>query len=67
MNEIIYLVYDDLHGLQYACKDKTKATEKVNNIAYNIYELPKNTEPDYDDDECYGFEGAAMWHSVEVE
>lgn len=43
-----------------------KATEAVNNIAYNIYELPKNTEPDYNDDECYGFDGAAMWQSAEV-
>lgn len=66
MNEIVYLVYDDLHGLQCIRKDKAKATEQVNNIAYNIYGLPKNTEPDYDD-ECYGFEGAAMWHSAEVE
>jgi hypothetical protein len=63
----VYLVYDDLHGLQCVCADKAKATEKVSNIAYNIYELPKHTEPDYDDEDCYGFDGAAMWQRAEVE
>lgn len=67
MSEIVYLVYDDLHGLQCVCKSKEKATEKVDNIAFNIYDISKNTSPDYDDDECYGFEGAAWWQSVEVE
>ena len=65
--DIVYLVFDDLHGLQCVCRDKRKATEKVNNIAHNIYEIPQGVSPDYDDDECYGYDGAAMWHSVEVE
>lgn len=63
----VYLVYDDIHGLQCVCKDKAKATEKVNNIAYNIYEVSKTDIPDYDDEEDYGYEGAAMWQRVEVE
>jgi len=63
----VYLVYDDLHGLQCVCADKNKATEKVNNIAFNIYEIPNHWEPEYDDEDCYGYEGAAMWHRVEVE
>ena len=62
----VYLVYDDIHGLQYVCADKDKATEKVNNIAFNIYEVPKTDIPDYDDEEDYGYEGAAMWKRVEV-
>ena len=58
----VYLVYDDLHGLQCICADKDKATEKV-----NIYEIPKHWEPEYDDEDSYGYEGAAVWHRVEVE
>jgi hypothetical protein len=63
----VYLVYDDIHGLQYVCANKDKATEKVNNIAFNLYEVPKTDTPDYDDEDCYGFDGAAMWQRVEVE
>ena len=63
----VYLVYDDIHGLQCICADKSKATEKVNNIAHNIYEIPKQWEPEYDDEDCYGYEDAAMWQRVEVE
>ena len=63
----VYLVYDDIHGLQCVCASKDKATEKVNNIAYNIYEIPKQWEPEYDDEDCYGYEGAAMWQRAEVE
>ena len=63
----VYLVYDDIHGLQCVCADKDKATEKVNNIAFNIYEVPKTDTLDYDDEEVYGYEGAAWWQRVEVE
>lgn len=63
----VYLVYDDIHGLQCVCADKDKATEKVNNIAFNIYEVPKTDTLDYDDEEAYGYESAAWWQRVEVE
>lgn len=63
----VYLVYNDIHGLQCICADKDKATEKVNNIAFNIYEVPKTDPLDYDDEEDYGYEGAARWTRVEVE
>lgn len=62
----VYLVYDDIHGLQGVYADKEKATETVNNIAFNIYEIPKTDIPDCDDEEDYGFEGAATWTRVEV-
>ena len=62
----VYLVSDEIHGLYCICEKKEKATETVNNIAFNIYEIPKNTEPDYDNDDVYGYEGASSWRRVEV-
>ena len=61
-----YLVYDDIHGLQYICASPETATEKVSNIAFNIYELPKGTSLDYDDEEQWGWDSVAWWVREEV-
>ena len=63
----VYLVYEDNVGLLYVCANKDKATEKVNNIAFNNYGVSKTDEPDYDDEDDYGFEGVACWQRVGVD
>ena len=59
----VYLVYDENHGLQMVCGNKTLATIKVREIAKRDYDLSVDTTPlDYDGSLMrYGWDGAAWW------
>jgi hypothetical protein len=63
----VYLIWDEIHGLQCVYASKEKATEKIDNIAHNLYNIPEDEEPEYDSASDYGYEGAAWWQRVEVE
>jgi len=64
--EYVYLISDEVHGLYCICANKDKATEIVDDISHGCYGLPKETKPDYDNENCYGYDGAASWKRVEV-
>lgn len=60
MNEV-YLVYEDLHGLQGIYGTIFGAEALVKEIAFNQYDLPKDTPLDYDDGDQWGWDGVAYW------
>lgn len=62
----VYLVYEDIHGFQGAYGNVEKATQRVKNIAFNMYDLDPKTPLDYDDEECWGWDGTAWWNRIEV-
>lgn len=57
----VYVVSDDCHGVVGYYSTKEKATEAVNTIASEWYQLPLNTPLDYKGDEAYGWRKAASW------
>lgn len=57
----VYVVSDDWHGVVGYYYSKANATEAVNIIASEQYELPLNTPLDYDDEDAYGWDGVASW------
>lgn len=64
----VYLVYDECHGLNMVCGNKTLATIKVREIAKNNYDLSVDNEPlDYDGSLMrYGWDGVAWWQKEVV-
>ena len=64
--DCVYLVFDDIHGLQCICKEKEKAKEMVKNIAFNQYDLPKDTPLDYNTDSRWGWESISWYDRVGV-
>lgn len=62
----VYLVYEDIHGFQGAYGNVEKATQRVKSIAFNEYYLEPETPLDYDDEECWGWDGTAWWNRIEV-
>lgn len=61
----VYLVYEDWHGLQCICATPEKATELVKKDAFSSG-LPEDTPLDYNDEDCWGWEGATWWKREEV-
>ena len=62
----VYLVYEEIHGYQGAYGNIEKATERVKDIAFGEYELEPNTPLDYEDEDCWGWEGTAWWCREEI-
>ena len=62
----VYLVYEDIHGFQGAYGNIAKATQVVKEIAFNEYYLEPNTPLDYNNEECWGWDGTAWWNRIEV-
>lgn len=61
----VYLVYDDWHGLIAICGNPERATQMVKDDAFSSG-LPEDTPLDYDDEECWGWDGATWWVRREV-
>ena len=64
--DYVYLVQEDIHGLQGIYADKDKATAEVKRIGYGMYDLPENEPLDYDDEDRFGWDGVADWTRVAV-
>ena len=62
----VYLVWEDIHGLQGIYADKDKATAEVKHIGYGIYDLPEDEPFDYNDEDQLGWDGAVYWERVKV-
>ena len=62
----VYLVYEDIHGFQGVYGNIKKATERVKDLAFGVYELDPETPLDYDDPEHWGWDGTAWWEKEEV-
>ena len=62
----VYLVYEDLNGLQGIYATPSGAEALIREIDFNQYDLPKDTPLDYDDGDQWGWDGIAWWVREEV-
>jgi len=62
----VYLVYEDIHGFQGVYGSEASADKAVMNIAFNMYDLDPKTPLDYNDKDCWGWDGTAWWKREEV-
>lgn len=62
----VYLVWEDIHGLQGIYANADKATAEVKRIGYGMYDLPEDEPFDYVDEKVCGWSDVAYWERVAV-